>query len=210
MTYEQDYFAYQRRIGEFGGIANRFKFDPFITPEDVVLDFGCGGGYLLKNLQVKDKAGLEISEIARQTAQEQGLQVYASIDEIPDSFATVIISNHVLEHVEAPLDTLRALRPKLKPGGKAVFVVPHEKPDQAYKPGDVNQHLYTWNPMTLGNLFAAAGYMNVEVDVLRHMWPPKYHKVYKVFGADTFHKVARIYARLRRGYQIRAIAYRGE
>ena len=45
--YGQDYFEWQRRIGEFGGQANAFKFIDHCNEDLVILDFGCGGGYLL-------------------------------------------------------------------------------------------------------------------------------------------------------------------
>ena len=46
----EDYFDFQASIGEFGGWANVTKFSDYVAPGDTVLDFGCGGGYLLKNL----------------------------------------------------------------------------------------------------------------------------------------------------------------
>lgn len=45
--YNEDYFNWQKNIGLFGGWANSTKFEQYITKEDDVLDFGCGGGYLL-------------------------------------------------------------------------------------------------------------------------------------------------------------------
>ena len=43
---------------------------------------------------------------------------------MPDAVADVIVSNHALEHIEAPIDALRQLRPKVKPDGKLVLVLP--------------------------------------------------------------------------------------
>ena len=64
--YNEDYFNdYQKKIGEFGGKANLFKFEEHIKNTDNVLDFGCGGGFLLSNLDCKYKAGIEINSIAR-------------------------------------------------------------------------------------------------------------------------------------------------
>ena len=52
--YDDDYFDWQSEAGEFGGWANQTKFIKYISKDDVVLDFGCGGGYLLKNLDCKN------------------------------------------------------------------------------------------------------------------------------------------------------------
>jgi len=51
--------------------------------------------------------------------------------------ADVIISNHALEHTLHPLQELEALLPKLKPGGKVVFVVPCESIARKHKPDDI-------------------------------------------------------------------------
>lgn len=64
--YDNEYYNnYQREIGEFGGKANIFKFKKYISTNDSVLDFGCGGGFLLNNLDYKYKVGIEINPITR-------------------------------------------------------------------------------------------------------------------------------------------------
>ncbi len=209
MGYDEEYFEWQRRIGRFGGTANAFKFRPYVGPADIVLDFGCGGGYLLAGLNCAQRIGVEINDAARREAERLGITVYKDIGDVPDESVTVIISNHALEHVECPLYTLRALLPKLKPGGKAVFVVPHQGPHEPYTPGDPNQHLYTWNPLTLGNLFAAAGYVEITVDLIRHRWPPGYERWYRLLGQRGFDVLCRLYAVLSGNYQLRAVAKRG-
>jgi SAM-dependent methyltransferase len=207
MQYGKTYFDYQKDIGAFGGRANLFKFAPFIQPTDTVLDFGCGGGYLLHHIDAASKAGIEINPAARETARQSGLTIYASTAEVPDETADIIVSNHALEHVEAPLDELRALLPKLRPGGKIVFVVPHQKPAEAYRANDPNQHLYTWNPLTLGNLFHAAGYEHIDVDVLRYAWKPSFGRYYRL-GQWAFDLRCRVCALRLGNYQIRAVAER--
>lgn len=42
--YNAEYFEWQRRVGEFGGKANLFKFEEYIEDNSDILDFGCGGG----------------------------------------------------------------------------------------------------------------------------------------------------------------------
>ncbi|UCE39033.1 MAG: methyltransferase domain-containing protein, partial [Thermoplasmata archaeon] len=70
--YGKEYFDWQKNIGSFGGLANLFKFKEFINPTDTVVDFGCGGGYLLRNLQCKEKMGIEVNPHARQEAKRNG------------------------------------------------------------------------------------------------------------------------------------------
>lgn len=206
MTYDRDYFEWQRVVGEFGGEMNRFKFEPFLSPGDAVLDFGCGGGYLLERLPGVAKAGVEINEAARAEATRRGLTVYESIDATPDDVATVIVSHHALEHVERPLDAVRDLRPKLRDGGRMVFVVPHQGPREAFRPDDRHQHLYTWNPATLGNLFQTAGLRVERCDTIRHVWPADFRGWRARLGDAWFHRLCRLKAWVDGHHQTRVVA----
>lgn len=206
MAYDQQYFDWQKKIGIFGGTVNLNKFLPFISTNDAVLEFGCGGGYLLKNIQSKQTIGIEINPVARENAKGLGLIVFEKIEEVPDDYANIAISNHVLEHVDNPIETLRALNSKIKKNGKLVFVVPHEKACHNWDPTDINQHLYTWNQMTLGNLFQRAGYKIVSVDKIWHTWPPKFALLYKIFGDTFFHWLCFIEAVRTNTVQIRVVA----
>jgi SAM-dependent methyltransferase len=206
MKYGKYYFNWQKSVGEFGGLANKFKFEEYIKKDDVVLDFGSGGGYLLSNISCAEKVGVEVNKNARLEAEGIGVNSVKSIDEVSDKYVDVIISNHALEHVDCPLEIITKLKPKLKGGGKIVFVVPHQGPKETYKKGDINQHLYTWNPMTLGSLFEKAGYKNIRVSLIRHKWPKNYKKIYNGFGLRCFHYFSIFNAFLKRNYQIKVEA----
>jgi SAM-dependent methyltransferase len=204
--YDQDYFDWQKKAGVFGGIADKFKFSSHIDTRDVVIDFGSGGGYLLKNLNCKTKLGVEINEIARKESKKNGIDAVPSISDIKNDYADKIISNHALKHVHNPLGILKELRKKLKQGGSIVFVTPHDNAGDNYDPKDRNQHLYTWSCQNIGNLFKEAGYSNIEVCNIRHKWPPKYATLYRIFGLDTFHFICKINAFCKNNYQIKVIA----
>lgn len=206
--YDAKYFAYQAPIGAFGGWANQTKFLSYVRPTDRVLDFGCGGGYLLKNLPCKERAGIEINPTARQVAENNGVTVYADTDEVPDAWADIIISNNALEHTRLPLRELQRLRAKVRPGGAVVFVAPCESIGYAWKPGDINYHLYSWSPMCLGNLFTEAGFTVQESKPYLHKWPPRY-RLWARFGRRAFDLACRLYARWERSwFQVRVVAHR--
>src|SRR5215472_6549734 len=132
--YGEDYFRWQSQYGRFGGWANLSKFSRFVAPEMAVLDFGCGGGYLLANIDCAAKLGIEINPVARAEAERQGIHAVASATQIENSWADLLISNHALEHCTHPLDELRALLPKLARGGTSVFYLPCEGIRNKLKP----------------------------------------------------------------------------
>ena len=61
--YKAEYFNWQREVGKFGGKANLFKFRDHIKATDRVLDFGCGGGFLLEQLNCAQKVGIDINPV---------------------------------------------------------------------------------------------------------------------------------------------------
>jgi SAM-dependent methyltransferase len=205
--YDKIYFELQREGARIGSTADLIKFKDFVKPTDAVIDFGCGPGFLLSKLNCNQRIGVEVNPAAQDSCREIGVPVVTDLAEIPDAWADVVISNHALEHTYDPFDKVRQVCYKLKPGGVAVFVVPCERHDTAFKKGDVNQHLYTWSPMNLGNLFASAGFQIIECREFVHRWPPKWEMILTWFGWDTFHLLCRLYGRLdRRCSQVRIVA----
>jgi len=208
--YDASYFAWQCAGGEFSALLDQWKFAPYLKEEDSVLDFGCGGGFMLSALRCQSRYGIEVNPSARATAARL-LQVYAHLQDLPDGlFFDAIISHHALEHVGNPLDILEKLFARLKPGGKIIFVVPSEdwRRQRRYDAGDVNHHLYTWTPLSLGNLFAQAGYVVERVELLCHSWVPVSQRVYRLVSPSVRHLSCQIWAFLSGIRQVRIVASR--
>ncbi len=189
--YDETYYTWQKDMGAFGGWADLIKFERYITPEMNVIDFGCGGGFLLKNIHCKGKIGIEINDVARQSVDNFGIKSCKFVGEAPDDWADCIISNHALEHVPDPLQQLLGLKDKMKQGGKIIFVVPFDS--YRYKPNNINFHLYSWSPMNLGNLFTETGFRVIESKELIHRWPPFYATIAHVFGRRIFNLSCKLY-----------------
>ena len=205
--YDKNYFDWQSSIGKFGGWANQSKFIEYISINSRVLDFGCGGGFLLKCLNCAKKVGIKINEAAANTAKNNGIEVFTSVAEVPDDYVDVIISNNALEHTLQPLEELKSLYRKLSVGGKIIFVVPCESIGCSYKPKDINHHLYSWSPMCIGNLFTEARFSVIESKPYIHKWPPKYKLIAKYGGRSLFSAACRIYGRIERSwFQVRVVA----
>ena len=139
-----------------------------------------------------------------------GIEGYAKSSEIEDDWADVVISNNALEHTDHPLKELEGLYRVLRPGGKIVFVVPCSNHTYAYRAGDINQHLYSWSPMDIGNLFTRAGFHVLESKPYRHKWPPHYHLLARG-GRRFFDLCCRLYARWETTWtQVRVVAEKRE
>jgi SAM-dependent methyltransferase len=184
--YDDKYFEWQREIGRITTKFTKHYFEPYIKPTDKVVDFGCGGGTLLAALNCAGKTGVEINPHAREHAKSLGVNVLESPQGLPDNAADVIISSHCLEHCHDPLSELRSLYTKLVPGGRIIFVTPYER-YTPYVANDVNQHIFTWSPMCMGNLFTLAGFQIEDVSIIKHRFPPGYMRLQKILPASLFH-----------------------
>lgn len=195
--YGADYFNnYQKEYGEFGGRANKFMFEKHISPHDAVLDFGCGGGFLLQNLTCAEKIGVEINPVAREYCSiVNGITCYESLEFVPDESLDVIISSHCLEHTMNPYELISILFKKLKTGGKIVIVVPLENYHHKWVPHNVDNHLYSFSPMNLGNILQGIGFSAIKTEVVLHKWMPAYKAIENIFGLKVFHQLSWLYGR---------------
>lgn len=204
--YNEDYFKWQQSIGILTGSANRFMYQPYVGKDDVVLDFGCGGGYLLAQLECRRRLGVEINPSARATAQGQGVEVVGDVRDLAGLPADVIISSHALEHTFQPYEILRSLHAALRPGGRLVLVTPFER-NSPWRSDDINKHLYTWSPMNLGNLVTAAGFRVETSEIMYHRFPPKAQFARRILGACLFHMLCLVWGRISRSVvQVRLVA----
>lgn len=197
--YDARYYAWQNANID---IKTRFKvkrFIRYVRPTDTVLDFGCAGGALLAALPGARRIGVELNDVARHAAEEEyGIEGYKDLADVPDGVADVVISNHTLEHITAPYDALCQLRPKIKPGGRLVLVLPIDdwRALRRYDPADINRHLYTWSPMNIGHLLDEAGYRPTDIYVVRRTLMRALDKFAKLPGplfeaASAFFSVVR-------------------
>ena len=209
--YDEDYFLWQKTLGEFGGKANSFKFRASVNSEDTILDFGCGGGFLLNQLTAKTKIGIEPNLSAHTDIRKNGSDVYSSSSEAlkeigPDKIDT-IISNNALEHCLQPFEELKNLYCLLKKGGRIHFLVPCDQPGYEWRPNDRDFHLYSWSPMNIGNLFTEVGFDVIIVRKRNIKWPPNFIKIKNAVGWRLFMQIARVYGMFSRKWvQIEIIA----
>lgn len=157
------------------------------TEDDVVLDFGCGTGGVLKNLPAKRRIGVEISDIAAAEAAMFLDLVLSDLSSVGDGEIDSIISYHALEHVENPAAILAEFSRVLRPGGRLKIMVPCEMPVFATWHRnwwrDPDMHLYSWTPLTLGNLVSVCGF---QVDQAEMVPISEGGRLGALFPKDTF------------------------
>lgn len=192
-NYNKNYFNWYERIGKFGGIINKIKFDKYINKDDSVLDFGCGGGYLLKNIDCLNKHGVEINETAIEIAKKNSLKIFKNSSDIEDNFYDKIISNHALQHCENPFQELLNLHKALKKNGLIIISISCANKKLSYKPNDINYQLYSWSPMNIGNLLNATGFEVLSVNNYNLRWLPKFELLYNIFGEKIFIILCKFY-----------------
>ena len=207
--YNKKYFKWQSQIGEFGGKANLLKFNNLLKPGQKILDFGCGGGYLLKNIKETNTKlfGVEVNKEAKKIAKTNGVKVFSNSNLLPANYFDLIISNHALEHTDNPLLELKNLHKSLKKNGHICIVVPLDNKSYSYKKNDINFHFFSWSPMNLGNILTRAGFDVIESSIFFYKWPPYYFFIKKIMPWFFFNLLCRIYSRIdTRSYQTRCLA----
>lgn len=171
--YDEEYVISQTDVAVDNINLYKRVFLPHVTNDMTVLDFGCGAGILLKIIECKHKIGIDINEEALRLALSNGVHnVYKDLNALEVNSVDLIISNSTLQHVADPHNQLRTLHKVLKPKGKIVFRVPHETLGWGYKAKDWNYHLFTWSPLSLGNLFNDIGFSDIQIIVERGKRPP--------------------------------------
>ena len=145
-------------------------FEDRIGPEEEVLEFGCGFGWNLAGLRCRRRVGYDIAVQLRSEVEATGAEFVPSTASLRDQSFDVVISHHSLEHVADPNGVLEELRRLLKPGGRLLLTVPWERQRRyrRYDPAEPNHHLFSWNPQTLGNLVATAGFADIKVRTRRY------------------------------------------
>ena len=144
-----------------------------------LIELGPGSGHFLA---AADSAGFDVLGIepspalAERISRRFGVPVQSSTVEqalLDDDSADVICLFHVLEHLEDPVGTMRALGRVLKPGGLLFVEVPNVDSAMARRRGEQwvairpeRMHLTQFSPRTLPPLLERAGVAVLEAQTV--------------------------------------------
>jgi SAM-dependent methyltransferase len=141
-----------------------------------LVEVGSGLGYLLDRFRQDgwDVLGVEPDPQACRYAREEVKieainDILENSDLAPESI-DVILLNHVIEHLDNPLETLRAVNRLLKTGGHFVIETPRYDTLMFHLLGRrersvaCNGHIYFFTTDSLRKLYEAAGFETVQLD----------------------------------------------
>ena len=140
------------------------KFQPYILPNDKVLEYGVGAGWNLRNIKCSEKLGFDVATALKPLVEKYDIKFTNNPAEIPEAYFDVVICHHVLEHVPNPLETLKELKLYMKPGSKLLLFVPTDSAPRfnKYHPGNKDHHLFNWNVQSLCTLALESGLSLIE------------------------------------------------
>ena len=122
------------------------------------LDIGCALGWNVNTMKFLgyEHYGVEPGEIDRQFARETlGLDLYASLEDLPDISVDLVIMSHVLEHINDPVIYLTHIREKyMSDQGRILVEVPSQLAPSAWS----SYHIIAFSPKGIANTFERAGF----------------------------------------------------
>jgi SAM-dependent methyltransferase len=162
-------------------------FRAYLKSTDVLLDFGCGNGGLLRIVakHVRRADGLEVNPHAAAMARSSGLEVFGSLGDLPRKPTyDAVLSNHVLEHIRDVPGTLERLREAMKPGARLLLKLPindwRARHERGWSKDDIDHHLQTWTPRLIGNVLYEAGFEVDDIKVIASAWHPRLFPLVKL------------------------------
>jgi len=183
------------------------KIQPYVSGNDVVLEYGVGTGWNLAALECREKIGYDISESVREVVERKDIRFVDDMSVVAENSIDVGICHHVLEHVPNPMDVLDELKGKLSTDGKLLVFVPYEfeRRYQHYRRDDDDHHVYSWNVQSLGALVESIK-LRVHEAQIGSFGYERFAAVHSLFGEGGYRAFIRFLRLIRPVYEVRIVA----
>jgi len=149
----------------------------YLEERFAVLDFGAGfGGLSISTKLLMPHCriiGIEACENQRHVLQQQGFEVYPSLDDLPDIKFDLIFMIEVLEHIPNPVSLLSRISRHLSPRGSLLLTTPTGR----LKNGDwgtgfgTESHLHFFSETSLASCLVQSGFRPPRYEYLRSLYP---------------------------------------
>jgi 2-polyprenyl-3-methyl-5-hydroxy-6-metoxy-1,4-benzoquinol methylase len=135
----------------------------FLLGTDTALDYGCSGGWLLDALADYGLTvcGVEMDAGDMSKPAREKYPVYDTIEDAPGQYDLITMS-HVVEHFNHPLESLKPIIAKLKPGGMLFVDVPNYRGLPGFGTG--LHHPVCYDAASLARMLGSLG-----MEVTEHM-----------------------------------------
>ena len=105
-------------------------FQPLISPSGTLIDFGCGRGEFISQVNSRRRIGIDLENLV-ESKHSEGLEVYVgprALAGLSTGTADVVFTSNTLEHLRSKddlLEVLKEFRRILKPGGLCIILTPN-------------------------------------------------------------------------------------
>jgi 2-polyprenyl-3-methyl-5-hydroxy-6-metoxy-1,4-benzoquinol methylase len=126
--FNKTYYLSNKQEGDRIALRLYYKLATKYIKEGRVLDYGCGTGHLIKRFHEGYEAwAYDLASYARESAHSIAPYVHicSDIQALKFNYFDLVLSVHVLEHLQNPKETIRLFHTLLKAQGVLLFIVPN-------------------------------------------------------------------------------------
>ena len=162
-----------------------------------IVDFGCGRGDFLRNIQpyCESVCGIEPDKNYLETLKSDHINCYETLSKIKNDSIDALVSFHVLEHLQNPIETLSEIKRKIIKGGRIIIEVPHANdflisvlPTSKFINFTLwSQHLILHTRESLRRLLTYTGFKNIKIKGVQR-YPLSNHFNWLANGKPGGHK----------------------
>jgi SAM-dependent methyltransferase len=170
VEFERKYHSYEKEHWWFRARREMiiFLLKKYANKDAAILDVGCSGGILLRELQLAgftNITGIDISRQAIYQCKKEGIANVLKMDAQFTDFEVgkfdFVIASDILEHIEKDRRALQEWQRILKPGGILLLFVPAFQ--QLWgKHDELNEHKRRYDKNNLSALMAREGYRLIK------------------------------------------------
>lgn len=183
------------------------KLAPYVCQKDSVFEYGVGSGFNLAALRCRERVGYDLFD-GKQELLRWGIRFCYHTALLPTERFDAVLCLHTLEHVVSPWDVLMEMRRVLKKCGRLIVCVPFEihRSYRRFDPANIHQHVYSWNPQSLGMLLTKAGFQLEELGVRRFGYDRFAARILMGTSNDRLYRIVHwSLLRLRPHYEVMAV-----